>query len=141
MNDKCFLDTNLIVYLFDSSEPDKHEKAKKLFAKLQRGKQGYISSQVVNEFVVITSQKITYPIPLEQMEEKLLFLQRRLYILPLHFEMSLKAIEIKLRYRYSFWDSLIIASALESKCSILYSEDMRSGQVIEGKLTIHNPLL
>lgn len=140
MNDKCFLDTNIIVYLFDTSEPDKRWKAKKLFAKLQKNKRGYISAQVVNEFIVITSQKITHPLPLDRVEGKLLFLQGTLHISPLYFETSRKAIEIRRRYRYSYWDSLIIASALESNCSILYSEDMHHGQVIEGKLTIHNPL-
>lgn len=135
-----FLDTNIIVYLFDKSESDKRRKVKKLFAELQKNRRGYISAQVVNEFIVIASQKITHPIPLGKIEEKLLFLQRKLHISSLHFKTSLKAIEMKLRYRYSFWDSLIIASALENNCSILYSEDMHHGQVIEGTLTIQNPL-
>ena len=140
MNDKYFLDTNLIVYLFDTSEPDKHRKVKKLFTEVQTHKHGYISAQVVNEFIVIASQKISHPLPLDRIGKKLVFLQKTLYILPLYIETSKKAIEIKHRYQYSYWDSLIIASALESNCSILYSEDMHHGQVIEGRLTIQNPL-
>ncbi len=81
MNDKCFLDTNILVYLFDKSEPDNRRKVKKVFTELQKSKQGYISAQVVNEFIVIVSRKITHPIPLDDIEEKLLFLQRRLHIL------------------------------------------------------------
>ncbi len=47
--------------------------------------------------------------------------------------------DIKKRYRFSYWDSLIIASALENNCSILYSEDMQHSQVIEDNLKIINP--
>lgn len=139
MSDRCFLDTNILVYLFDTSEPNKREKVKKLFTKLQKGRQGCISFQVVNEFIVIASQKITHPIPLDQIKGRLLFLQKSLHISPLYFETSLQAIELKQRYQYSFWDSLIIASALENNCSLLYSEDIQHKQVIEGKLTIFNP--
>lgn len=49
------------------------------------------------------------------------------------------AMNIKKRYKFSYWDSLIIASALENNCAILYSEDMQHGQIIEDRLTIVNP--
>jgi predicted nucleic acid-binding protein len=62
------------------------------------------------------------------------------------FEVSLinkfsieKALKIAQDYKYSYWDSLIIASALENECSILFTEDMQNGQVIEGRLRIKNP--
>jgi predicted nucleic acid-binding protein len=50
-----------------------------------------------------------------------------------------KAIEIKIKYKFSFWDSLIVASALENRCNILYTEDLQHGQVIETTLKIVNP--
>jgi predicted nucleic acid-binding protein len=53
----------------------------------------------------------------------------------------LGAIEVNMRYGYSYWDSLIIATALQNDCSILYSEDMQHNQLIEGKLRIINPLI
>jgi predicted nucleic acid-binding protein len=46
---------------------------------------------------------------------------------------------LKEKYRYSWWDSLILASALESECALVYSEDMQDGQLIEDRLTIKNP--
>jgi len=52
-----------------------------------------------------------------------------------------KNIELCLRYNFSYWDSQIIASALESGCNILFTEDMQHGQVIEGILTIKNPFM
>ncbi len=140
MSANFFLDTNLIVYLFDTSEPEKRQKVKQLFAQHQPGLYGYISAQVVNEFIVIATQKITHPIPLDAIGPKILFLQQHLHISSLHTNTSLRAIDIKRQYRYSFWDSLIIASALENNCTLLYSEDMQHGQVSDGTLTIHNPL-
>jgi len=71
--------------------------------------------------------------------EKLLFLKKYFKVLPIYFELSLKAVQIKLKYFFSYWDSLIIASALESGCSILYTEDMQDGQLIEERLKIVNP--
>ncbi len=50
-----------------------------------------------------------------------------------------KAMTIKARYKYNYWDSLIIASALQNNCSILYTEDLQDGQVIENALKIVNP--
>ena len=47
--------------------------------------------------------------------------------------------KVSRKYSYSYWDSLIIASALESNCSILYTEDMQDGQIIEDRLRIMNP--
>ena len=61
-------------------------------------------------------------------------------IVPLTMDNSRNAIRIKAQYGLSFWDSLIIASALEAGCTILYSEDMQDGQIIEKSLTIKNPL-
>ena len=49
--------------------------------------------------------------------------------------------EMRNRYHYSYYDSLILASAVESRCTIIYSEDMQHGQVIEKELKIVNPFL
>ncbi len=53
----------------------------------------------------------------------------------------LQAIELNIRYGYSYWDSLIIATALQRDCDILYSEDMQHDQLVESKLRIINPLI
>jgi predicted nucleic acid-binding protein len=139
MNAKCFLDTNILVYLFDQSEANKHQKIKQIFAELGQTTEMYISAQVVNEFIVVASQKIQHPIPLDEVEHILDFFKRRLHIIPLNLGTSLKAIEYARRYGYSFWDCLILASALETQCSILYSEDMQHEQIIENTLTILDP--
>jgi predicted nucleic acid-binding protein len=59
---------------------------------------------------------------------------------PVRVNTVMKAWEIKLRYGFSYWDSLIVATALEADCETLYSEDLQHGQVLEGQLQIVNPL-
>ena len=61
------------------------------------------------------------------------------HVSDLSLEISKKAVILKNRYKYSFWDSMILASALDSNCDVLYSEDMQDGQLIDGKLKIINP--
>jgi predicted nucleic acid-binding protein len=51
----------------------------------------------------------------------------------------MKAIDLSILYGYSYWDSLILATAIDNGCSILYTEDMQDGQVVDGKLKIVNP--
>jgi predicted nucleic acid-binding protein len=58
---------------------------------------------------------------------------------PVNTSIIKKAIDIKSKYKFSFWDSLIVASALENKCGILYTEDLQHGQVIETNLKVVNP--
>ncbi len=60
-------------------------------------------------------------------------------IQPIYFDTVKKYLSLKKKYLYSYWDSLILASSLESKCNIVYSEDMQHRQVIEQTLTIMNP--
>jgi predicted nucleic acid-binding protein len=55
--------------------------------------------------------------------------------------MHLKASRLRTQHQFSYWDSLIVAAALEAGCSVLYSEDMQDGQVIDGRLSIRNPLI
>ena len=59
--------------------------------------------------------------------------------MPLELETVRRCMDIKERYGYSWWDSLVLASALDSGCTVLYSEDMQSRQVVEGSLRIVNP--
>lgn len=139
MTDRIFFDTNILVYLFDTSETEKHIKTKHLLSK-QTGKSScYISSQVINEFVNITTGKIKNPISFEKQRNILRLLQVVFIIGPLTIHTSLAAVDLKLKYKFSYWDSLILASALENRCSVVYSEDMQHNRLIEGNLKIVNP--
>jgi len=139
MKGNVFLDTNIIVYLFDKTDAAKHASVKRLIRECLKKYTGHISTQVVNEFVVVVSEKIKNPIPFEEIKKRITSLSDMLTISPLAFLTCKKSIEIKQRYGYSYWDSLIISSALLNHCSILYTEDMQDGQTIEKTLKIVNP--
>jgi predicted nucleic acid-binding protein len=131
MNARAFLDTNILIYAFSESEP-RTAIADEL---LSRG--FIVSVQVLNEFVNVAFRKLNMP------WKRVLDLLNAVNTLcpnplPVTFKTHRKALQIVERYRYHMYDALIIASALESSCLTLYSEDMHNGQVIEG-LTIRNP--
>lgn len=133
-----FLDTNVFVYTFDRQEPDKQARARRLVERALGTGDGVVSSQVVQEFLNVALQKFERPLSEEQ---ALRYLREVLDPLCLVFpSISLyeTAVSLRRRWRFSFYDSLIVAAALESKCNVLYSEDFQDGQEIES-LTIVNP--
>lgn len=133
MPDRIFIDTNILVY-FISDDKEKKLKARDI---IFSSEEVFVSSQVISEFVSVCFSK------------KLLS-SDKITSLASHFMEALnfsivgeatikKALQIKKKTHCSFWDSLIVASALENTCSILYTEDMQDGQIIDGKLKVINP--
>lgn len=139
MTDNSFIDTNVLVYCFDLSEREKYRRAHRLIKDLKETSNLLISSQVLNEFINVVTRKIEHPIPFENLKEILSIITEIFYISPLTSDNSFSAIDIKTKYRFSYWDSLIIASALENGCTRLYTEDLQEGRKIEEKLEIINP--
>ena len=138
MSAKFFIDTNIIVYTFDLRSPKKKRRAMELLQTALDDGRGLISYQVVQEFLNVSSRKFVKPLGAR---DQLEYLDRVLSPLCEIFPSSAlyrRAITLADRLGYSFYDSLIIAAALEANCKILYSEDLQSGQKIEG-LTIENP--
>src|ERR1700690_674589 len=131
MNDKPFFDTNVILYAF--SRDDTRGKVAEIL--LAAG--GALSVQVLNEFVAVSRRKLD-----KSWEE----VRRALDILrvfcpepvPLTVETHEGGVHIAEGFGYSIFDSLIIAAALHAGAGILYTEDMRDGQAIDG-LSIRNP--
>jgi predicted nucleic acid-binding protein len=137
MKDRVFLDTNVIVYAYDKSAGEKHIQAKKILIDLWKTGFGVISIQVLKEFYVTVTRKIPNTLDIETAETIINdFLSWEVVVNDGHN--LLKAISIQRKYRFSFWDALIIAAAQESGCSLLYSEDLSSGQKIKS-LQIKNP--
>ena len=133
-----FLDTNIFVYTFDRREPDKRARARGLVERALGTDDGVVSSQVVQEFLNVALQKFERPLSEEQ---ALRYLREVLdplcFVFP-SITLYETAVSLRRRWRFSFYDSLIVAAALESKCDVLYSEDFQDGQEIES-LTIVNP--
>ncbi len=139
MKDNVFFDTNVIVYLFDKSEDKKHNIAKTLFNECLHKYNAFASVQVINEFIVIASQKIKKPLTISEIKKRVDFLGNMLNIMALEFAACTSALDIKIKYSLSYWDSLIVASALKNDCKVLYTEDMQDGLIINEKLTVKNP--
>ncbi len=139
MSDKFFLDTNIFVYSFESPEQEKRIISEKLIKKAIGGN-GSISFQVIQEFLNVATRKFAIPL---KPEDSKLYIQKVLYPIIEVFpskELYFSGLEIQQRWKYSFYDSLILAAALEAKCNILYSEDLHHNQKVEW-LTIINPYL
>lgn len=98
-----------------------------------------ISTQILGElYNVLTRKRIFSQVDAQAI---VLDLSDAFSVLEVNTSEVRQAIEINLRYGYSYWDSLVIATALQSNCCILYSEDMQHEQLIADTLRIINPLL
>ena len=135
MRDRIFIDTNVFVYLLLENESRKHSQAVQLMEAL-KGNFIFISTQVLNELYVSLQKHDIDEAEIENKIRKLISIYNILIIDISTIKLCWK---VSRKYSYSYWDSLIIASALESNCSILYTEDMQDGQIIEDRLRIMNP--
>ncbi|MCX6567675.1 MAG: PIN domain-containing protein [Candidatus Aminicenantes bacterium] len=140
MNDKYFLDTNTFVYTFDERDPGKRDRARALVAEALTDSRGVISYQVIQEFLDAALRKFAKPLTAADAERYLTVVLEPLCAVFASIELYHQAIDISERWKYSFYDSLIIASALQADCTILYSEDLQHGQKI-GNLRILNPFV
>jgi predicted nucleic acid-binding protein len=137
--DKVFLDTNIIIYAYDITAGRKHKVAGKIMMDLWDTGLGVLSTQVIQEFFVNISRKIPKPID-EELARAIVADLLKWDVVINDCESILEAIDILLKYGYSFWDSLIIEAAVKGGSRILFSEDFSHGQTIAG-VTIKNPFI
>ncbi|SRR6266498_1893202 len=129
-----FLDSNTWLYAFiESQDQMKSDRAKRLI----HDNVFIISAQVINEVCINLIRKAHFDeVGIQQLIVSF-YLEH--YVVDITREVLLRASEIRSRYRFSFWDSIIVSSALNANAAILYSEDMGDGLVVDGRLTIRNP--
>jgi predicted nucleic acid-binding protein len=137
MSDKIFVDTNLWIYFFPQNPVAKGERIAEIIT--DRPSLVIISTQVLGELYNVLTRKNIYS--RSDAQAIVIGLTSTFPIIAIDTPKVIQALAINNRYGYSYWDSLIIATALASDCSILYSEDMQHDQLIENKLRIINPLL
>ncbi len=135
--DKIFVDTNVLVYAHDVDAGQKHQIAQGLLVELWNNRTGVLSVQVFQEFYVTVTRKLIHPLSAKEARN---IIQN---YLNWHIEISdslsvLNASRIEQNYKISFWDALIVAAASKAKVSKILTEDLKSGQVMEGIL-IENP--
>lgn len=135
MKGSCFLDTNVLIYCYSSSEPAKKQKA----VEVSNIEHAIISTQVLKEFSNTLSKK--FRIDWAIIERAINELTNNFNIYINSPQTIQNACSIASKYGFSFYDSLIVESALDSGCNTLYSEDLQHYQLIEKKLRIINPFI
>jgi predicted nucleic acid-binding protein len=133
MKDKVFIDTNILIYLIT----DNSNKKDIIISKISEFENCYLSIQVINEFANTCIKKKLFKS--EEIAEIIKELRKVFNILEIYLDTILQALKIQNKYKYSFYDSLIISTASENGCSIIFTEDLQHNQLIEKKVKIINP--
>jgi predicted nucleic acid-binding protein len=137
MNGKVFLDTNVLVYAHDLDAGMKHTVAVKVVKDMWENRTGVLSTQVLQEFYINVTKKIESPIsPFEARE---IIKTYACWEIRENTSMSIiRASELEEKHHISFWDAMVVVAAYESKVDKILTENLNSGQIIEGIL-IENP--
>ncbi len=133
-----FVDTNLLIYARDPQRnPVKHQRARQWLEQLWRDRSGRLSTQVLNEYYAVVTQKLTPALSPDeaQIEIRTFFAWRPRVLDTATIE---QAWQVQGRYRFNWWDALIVAAAQLSGCSQLLTEDLQAGQNLDG-LVVLNP--
>jgi len=135
---KFFLDTNIFVYSLGGTPAGKARRAAELVREATGSRNGIVSYQVVQEFFSVAFRRFAPPMTVAEAEHYLATIFRPMLAVQSSQALFAEALRLHERYRLSWYDSLIVAAALEAQCGVLYSEDMRDGQRF-GDLRIENP--
>ena len=127
----AFFDTNVLLYLF-SADVSKAGRAEELMAG-----GGQISVQVLNELVAVARRKLG--MTWHEVRDVTSQVRAVCAVAPLTVKTHERGVQLAERLGVSIYDGMIMASAVLSGCSVLYTEDLQDGQVVDGQLTIRNP--
>lgn len=136
MRDRSFIDSNVILYSYSSTESEKCQIANEIIFSLEKN---LVSQQVINEVVNILYKK--FKLNSKVIEDVVLEIDNNIEVVNFSLKTQIKAIRIKEKYGFQYYDSLIVATALENGCTTLYTEDMQHNQNIENQLKIINPFM
>lgn len=132
MSGKILLDTNILVYAYDRSEPEKQQQAFSILQQLVTAKTGVLSTQVLAEFFVAVTRKIQLPLSAAQAYERIGNYLHSWTVVEVNGWVVLEAVRGVRDYQFSYWDAQIWATAKSNQISVVYSEDFNVGAVIEG---------
>ncbi len=132
MSDKVFFDTNVLLYTIGQHD------ARTPTAEALLAAGGVVSVQVLNELASVARRKLqmSWPEIAEALDAIRILCPSPI---PITVEMHDAALRLAGQYGFHIYDALIVAAALEAECATLYTEDLQSGQVFDGRLTIQNP--
>ena len=135
MNDRVFIDTNVFVYLYSEDEPGKQSVAFNLFEQAHC----VTSTQVLNEFCSVCLRKLG--MSSNGVSQSVSEIVESCELCYIDMAVIQNAIYLNNKYGYTYYDCLVLASAILSDCKYLYSEDMQHNQYIERKLKVINPFI
>ena len=136
---RAFFDTNILIYLFDISDTEKKSRAQQTFDTEVELDRAILSTQVLQEFYVNATRKLTTPLPLEEAEARVRDFSK-LPLVQVDSSLILAAITRRQEMPFSFWDALIVEAALKARADRRLMEDLQHGQVIDG-MRVENPFL
>ena len=132
-----FLDTNILVYMYDRRDPEKQARAFEVTGNAIANGTGVVSAQVLGEFFNTVTRRVPNPISAEVAEDAISLFARML-VVELDLALVRRAVATCRRYQISYWDGLIIAAAERAGCDRIISEDLNDGQVYHG-IVVENP--
>jgi predicted nucleic acid-binding protein len=132
-----FVDTNILLYAYDTSAAARHDRAREIVGRLGRERTGVLSVQVLQEFIVNATRKIAVPLSPGVARERVRVLARWRLHTPTAADV-IAASEVAEQAQLSFWDAMIVRSAAQMNCSVLWTEDLNHGQLVSG-VELRNP--
>ncbi len=135
---RFFLDTNIFVYTFDETSPVQQAQARELVELALTTRLGVVSHQVVQELLNVATRKFSVPLSLGDCRAYVEQVLAPLWRVSPTVALYLRALDVQERSGYSFYDSLIVAAALEAGCRTLYSQDLQHGREFDA-LTVKDP--
>ncbi|MFZ0477620.1 MAG: PIN domain-containing protein [Terriglobales bacterium] len=140
MSDKYFIDTNIFVYSLDPVDPRKARIAEELVTRGVGSRLGVISYQVVQEFVNVSLRQFKATMSVTELELYFFKVLLPLMTVPSSSGLFLEALRLQKANQIAWYDSLIVAAAIQGGCKALYSEDFQHGRRF-GDLVVENPFL
>ena len=140
MSDRYFLDTNIFVYSFDQSSAEKAKVATQLIREALTTQKGIVSYQVVQEFFNVALRLFSQRRKAANCDEYLSTVFRPLLGVHSSHSLYVEALYLQAQSGLSWYDSLIVSSAIQAQCGLLYTEDLQHGQRF-GTLQVRNPFL
>ena len=140
-NPLFFLDTNIFVYTLLASEPRKKVRAVQLLEQALASHTGCVSYQVIQEFANVSLRKFAQCFSVHECKQFIDAAMQPLNRVASSPELFEAALNLHDETRYSFYDCLVIAAALQAGANVLYTEDLQHNQLIDGRLRIVNPFL
>ncbi|MGH9471323.1 MAG: PIN domain-containing protein [Terriglobales bacterium] len=135
---RFFLDSNIFVYAFHPDADSKARRARELVRLAGTSGRGSVSYQVVQEFFSVALRKFRPKLPPAEAEYYLLHVFRPLLAVTASLELFGQTLELHRRSQLTWYDALIVAAALQARCSTLYTGDLQHGQQF-GSLRVEDP--